>query len=306
LYTERSRMKIYRMPVKDKFHLDHQEFVWPPQNQVPNGDRGVEQDFDEWILQDEMLVDDMSKADWMYVPIFWNRHFFANRDLGGNWGGNVDELAEEVERILSYDMPTFTIAEADIRVMMPDIYWNDMVMFCASRRGNTGIDIPLLSEPHPFPSPLPEKKWLASFMGNLETDGIRMSMRDELTGMDECRVEHAGVPTDEFTKIMLESYIALAPRGQGAQSFRFYEAMQLGVVPFYISDMDARPFQNWIDWDICSFWMKDTLYLKNYLNMLDKIRGKLIKMGEFSKITYDDFLSYGNWCKFVIRTLETL
>jgi hypothetical protein len=52
--------------------------------------------------------------------------------------------------------------------------------------------------------------------------------------------------------------------------------------------------------------MKDTLYLKNYLNMLDKIRGKLIKMGEFSKITYDDFLGYGEWCKFVIRTLETL
>jgi hypothetical protein len=297
-------MKIYKIPVEDKFNLDHQEFVWPPTNQINGFDFGVEQDFSSWLDRNpDLLTDNPIKADWAYVPIFWNRYFFANRDSGGNWGGGVEELSEEVDRILSYDIPSFTIAEADIRVMMPDIYWNDMVMFCASRRGSIGIDIPLLCGPHPFPD-LPEKIWLASFMGNLETDGIRMAMREELEGMEECRVEHAGVPSDEFAKIMLESYIALAPRGQGAQSFRFYEAMQLGVVPFYISDMDARPFKRWIDWDICSFWMKDTVHLKDYLGMLSK--DKLLKMGKFAKTIYDDFLSYGNWCKFVIRTLETL
>lgn len=302
--SERYRMRIYRIPVEDKFKLDHQEFVWPPQNQVLGGDRGVEQDFDEWI--NDMLVNDLSEADWIYCPIYWNRYFFANKDSAGDWGGGIEELAEEVERILSYDMPTFTIAEADIRVMIPNIYWKDMVMFCASRRGSIGIDIPLLSEPHPFPSPLPEKKWLASFMGNLETDGIRMAMREELEGREDCRIEHAGVPADEFTRIMLESYIGLSPRGQGAQSFRMYEAMQLGVVPFYISDMDCRPFQNWIDWDICSFWVNSTERLNDYIEKLNEYKDKLIHMGYLAKTTYDDFLSYGNWCKFVIRELDLL
>jgi hypothetical protein len=297
-------MKIYKIPVEDKFNLDHQEFVWPPTNQINGFDFGVEQDFSNWLdRHPDLLTDNPIKADWLYAPIYLNRYFFANKDSAGNWGGGLEVLEEKVQRIKFYDMPTFIIAEADVRVINPSIDWRDLTIFCASRRGDIGIDIPLLCGPHPFP-PLPDKKWLASFMGNLETDGIRMAMREELEGMEECRVEHAGVPSDEFAKIMLESYIALAPRGQGAQSFRFYEAMQLGVVPFYISDMDARPFKQWIDWDICSFWMKDTVHLKDYLGMLSK--DKLLKMGKFAKTIYDDFLSYGNWCKFVIRTLELL
>jgi hypothetical protein len=299
-------MKIYRLPINDLFRPNLQEYIWPPQNTQPGEDRGVEQDFDEWILlQDNLLVDDLAKADWLYAPVFYNRYYINTPDEDGHWGGGIEALSEEIERILSYEMPTFTISEADIRVIKPSIDWKDMTIFCASRRGDIGIDIPLLSAPHLIPE-LPEKKYLASFSGNLETDGIRMAMREELKDREDCLIEHVANGSEYLVNVILESYIALCPRGQGAQSFRMYEAMQLGTVPLYISDLDCRPFKNWIDYDICSFWANTTDGLNEYLSKLAEYKDKLKHMGYLAKCTYDDFLSYGKWCKFVIRELELL
>jgi hypothetical protein len=298
-------MKIFIIPVDEKFQPDHQDYIWPPQNARKDMDFGVEQDFLWWLQShSELLVDDPAKADWLYVPIFFNRYYIGNLDEDGHWGGGIEALSEEVDRILSYEMPTFTISEADIRVIKPSINWKDMIIFCASRRGDIGIDIPLLSAPHLIPE-LPEKKYLASFSGNLETDGIRMAMREELK-REDCLIEHVANGSEYFVNVMLESYIALCPRGQGAQSYRMYEAMQLGTVPLYISDLDCRPFRNWLDWDICSFWTNTTDRLNNYLSKLAEHKDKLKHMGYLAKCTYDDFLSYGNWCKFVIRELDLL
>jgi hypothetical protein len=295
-------MKIYRIPINDKFRPSRQGFVWPPTNQFPNQDFGVENDFDEWILgHPDLLVDDMTEADYLYAPIFFNRYYFEALDSQGHWGGGLEELGEEVNRCLSYGMPTFTIAEADVRVIKPSIDWGDLIIFCASRRGDRGIDIPLLCGPHPIPN-VTEKKYLASFMGNLETDGIRMQMRDELAGRTDCRIEHAGVPEEVFARIMAESYIALAPRGQGAQSYRFWEALSLGIVPLYISDINCLPFKNWIDWESCSLYRKNNEGLSAYLDTLD--REHLLIMGANAFFAYHDYLRYGKWCEYVIRELE--
>jgi hypothetical protein len=70
--------------------------------------------------------------------------------------------------------------------------------------------------------------------------------------------------------------------------------------------MDCRPFRNYIDWDICSFWVNSTERLNDYIEKLNEYKDKLIHMGYLAKTTYDDFLSYGNWCKFVIRELDLL
>lgn len=300
-------MKIYKMPVDSKFRPDHQNYVWPPQNKRPNMDFGVEQDFEKWITGSDLLTDDLGIADWIYLPVYFNRYYINTPDEDGHWGGGVEELSELIYGTLGYGIPTFVISEADERTLHPQINWGDLIMFCASRRDyGKRIDIPLLSAPHAFPSVIPEKRWLASFIGSIWTDGVRIGMKEELENQDEFFVESDNKGEDYFVNLMLSSYIALCPRGTGGQSFRMYESMQLGTVPFYIGDMDCRPFKNWIDWDICSFWMKDTVYLKNYLRMVGNNKKKLLKMGELAQCTYEDFLSYGNWCKFVIRELELL
>jgi hypothetical protein len=140
----------------------------------------------------------------------------------------------------------------------------------------------------------------------LSIDGIRLAMHRELWNRADCHIENAENGEKYFIDLMLDSYIALCPRGAGGQSFRMYEAMQLGTVPLYISDIDCRPFKNWIDWEICSFWVENTYNLNQYLGHFGVHKEKLLKMGQLAKTTYDDFLSYGKWCKFVIRELELL
>jgi hypothetical protein len=299
-------VKIYLYKVDSKFQPDHQDYVWPPQNQRPGNDRGVEQDFYEWsILQDDLMTEDLGEADYIYLPVFWNRFYINTPDADGHWGGGVDELNEQVSEVLKYGIPVFTISEADEFVLHPQINWGDMIMFISSRRGERGIDIPLLSAPHDV-SEMTEKKYLASFVGSLGTDGTRMAMQEELINRKDCHVEHGNNGSEYFVNLMLSSYISLCPRGAGGQSFRFYEAMQLGVVPLYISDIDCRPFSKWIDWDICSLYINDANGLNKCLDTLDKHKKTLLHMGKMAKRTYDDYLCYGKWCKFVIKELELL
>ena len=305
-------MKIYRIDVDPQFRPDHQAFVWPPQNRLPGGDRGVEQDFDEWLLaHPDLLWDNPKTADWVYAPVFWNRYFFANLDADNHWGGGLEALGKEVERCREYGKRVFTIAEADVRVIKPSIDFGDMTIFCASRRDDNplNIDIPLLAAPHSVPKITPPKKYLACFLGNLATDGVRMQMRDALAHRTDCKVEHANYGHDYYAMTMLESYIALAPRGQGAASFRFYEALALGTVPLYISDMDCRPFKQWVDWGNISYYLSDATRVND---LLDSIIGNawytddLMDMGARAKDVYDTHLAYNKWCKYVLRELEQL
>lgn len=296
-------MKIYRFPVEDIFQPDHQDFIWPPQNAQGGGDMGVEQDFDNWLSERSfMLVNEPYLADYMYIPIYWNR-FYINH----NWGEDVNLLEDEIERCHEIKLPKFTIAEADVKWLKPSINWENIIVFVSSRRDeNGGIDIPLLSAPRPIPMEIPGKRYLASFLGNLQTDDIRIKMYEELKHREDCRIEHAGAPMEEFTYNLLESYIGLAPRGQGAQSFRMYESMQLGTVPLYISDIDCRPFKEWIDWELCSMYVPCIDGLSDYLDIVMQNKSYLMMMGNEAKKIYHNCLGYGRWCQYVIRKLESL
>ena len=300
-------MKIQLLQPHPKFQAPTQGFVWPPRNSELGENRGVEQDFLYWILNQDVLASSPYEANWGYCPIFHNRWYLGNNDEDGHWGGSTADraaLQEEIDRLWeSWQGPWFTISEADIRVLQPYLDFHDMVVFCGSRRDEgTGIDIPLLSAPHPIQRQ--SKQYLASFLGHMQTDGTRIRMNEELEGRADCRIEHANHGPDEFAKNILQSYIALAPRGQGMQSFRFYEAMQLGTVPLYLSDVDCRPFQKWIDWDSCSLYRNTTDGLGDYLDSLDK--QELLDMGQQSFIVHRDQIGYGQWCRYVVKELKCL
>ena len=53
-----------------------------------------------------------------------------------------------------------------------------------------------------------------------------------------------------FLDVISKSKFTLCPRGYGAQSFRFYEALQLGSVPIYIhDDISWLPYSDILDWN---------------------------------------------------------
>jgi hypothetical protein len=289
-------VKIHVLPAHRDFQPDQQNFRCPAHGE----DKGVEQDFLKWLGQHpEFVADSEIDADWSYLPMFWNRLY-----INWSWGeGGRDRIQNEIERLVSRNRPTFTICEYDIASMQPFYDLCNMVVFTASRRDyeQTGIDIPLLCSSHKLPSSMPNKQYMASFTGNLQTDGIRIEMMEAFDGREDVRIVHGNKGTDFFVNLMLSSHIALAPRGHGGQSFRFYEAMDLGIVPYHIGRPDTRPFKKWIDWDSCS------LYAPTVADVhLPKDEMLLKHMGWNAHNVYREQLQYGKWCQYVIKELEEL
>jgi len=284
-------MKIHVLPVAKEFQPDKQNYRMPTHGR----DWGVEQDFYFWLVnQPHLLVSDEKDADWSYLPMFHNRLY-----INWNWGGGLDRIQDEILRLVSRNRPTFTICEYDLRSMR-NIDLCNMVVFTASRRGESNdIDIPLLCSSHTLPPHMPEKKYLASFAGNLKTDGIRMEMQEMLDGCSDVKILDENKGPDFFVNLMLSSYIALAPRGHGGQSFRFYEAMDLGIVPYHIGTPDTRPFKKWIPWDECSLYAPSVKDIH-----LPKDQMQLNCMGWKARNVYREQLQYGKWCQYVLKELE--
>jgi hypothetical protein len=105
-----------------------------------------------------------------------------------------------------------------------------------------------------------------------------------------------------FVRKTLASWIALAPRGYGGSSFRFFEAMQLGVVPLFVGDVDTRPFKHFIAWDSCSFYVSRAAEV---LRILEKVSYKELEtMGQRAQDVYLNSLAFGRWCDLVVKELE--
>lgn len=290
-------MKIYRLPVHSRFQPDRQNFMSPPHATQ----WGVEQDFEDWLRRSEYITDGPGQADYDYLPIFWNRIY-----CNWNWGQDgLDEIQSEILRLVSRNRPTFTICEYDIKAMQPfDLC--GMLIFTSSRQcEGTGIDIPLLCSLHYAPTPQPGRRWLASFVGNLNTFSPRPEMAEALGDRADCHVEHADKGTGYFLSVLLDSYLALCPRGHGGQSFRFYEAMQVGIAPLLIGDLDTRPFKKWLPWDRVSLYQSDVAGLSEYLDRLvDK--SELVDMGKRARDMYLHCLQFGQWPRYVIKELALI
>lgn len=285
-------VKIHSLPVKLEFQPARQNYVCPAHNEQ----WGIEQDFEHWLQGSWLYTEQVAEADWDYLPIYWNRYY-----INHEWGeGGLDELQDEILRLVSRNRNTFTVCEYDIHHMQPQLDLCGMLVFIGSRRGERGIDVPLLCTPHDYPLQPSSRSWLASFCGNAGTYSARLEMVEHFDGREGVKIKDAQKGTQYFRNLMLDSYIGLAPRGHGAQSYRFYEAMQLGAVPLYISDLDCRPFKPWINWAECSFYAPTAAEAVKYL---DTPIETLERMGEQARRVYQHDLQYGKWPIYVIKEL---
>lgn len=287
-------MKIYILPVASHVQPPRQPFRYPPHNE----DYGVEQDFLQYLLSHpEWLTSSPDQADWHYLPIFWTRwhlnHDFARTGLG--------ELKQELERVIIDERKTFTICQYDDG---PVVETGSITLFLASRKTPQGIDIPLLCSPHRVPAVKPAKKYRASFVGNAATHPIRREMMQHLSHRQDVFLHDGHLGTSFFVETLLASYMALCPRGYGGSSFRFYEAMQLGVVPYLLGEWDTRPFRKFIPWDAVSFYSPSVSALNEQFFSLSP--AQLLTMGERAAAFWQNHLAYQKWCPFVLRELMEL
>lgn len=285
-------MKIYILPVSPEYQPRTQPFIYPAHNR----DFGVEQDFYHYLLKHkDIVVESPGEADWHYLPIYWTRwhlnHEYAKTGLA--------DLQEEVDKVIIDGRRTFTICQYDDG---PIVNLPKVRIFLSSRKTNKGEDIPLLSTQHVLPLVKPKKKYLASFVGRIATHKIRSSMRMHLENIDGINIVDGDIGVRTYVKTLLQSYVALCPRGYGGSSFRFYEAMQLGVVPFLIGDLDTRPFKGSINWERCSMYTNNPKYIMPIINSYPQSR--LLEMGRYAKEVWKHELQYQKWCNLALDELE--
>lgn len=285
--------KIYIIPIHLEFQLKRMNRPYPIHNDYYN----MEEDFLLYLNRHrELLTSNPNKADWHYLPIFWTNwlvtHNHGTKDLY--------KLKDEVDKCIIDSNKTFTVCRyAD----GPVVSIGATIQFLCSRKTEIGIDIPNICSPHKELLIQPKKKYLASFVGALSTHKIRQRIAKLFENSKDILIVDHKNNEDYFVKTMLQSYIALCPRGYGGSSFRFYEAMQLGVVPFLIGDIDHRPFKKYIDWDRISFYLSNEKNLEEKLRSIDKQQA--IEMGIAAKKVWEEELNYQKWCKYALKELET-
>jgi len=295
-------MKIFILETPLILRPKKQSFQYPAHNK----DYGVEQDFFVWLQkQPGLLTNNPDEATWHYLPVYWtrwhiNHHFAAN-------GEGLDQLQHEINDLIIDDNRTFTISQFDGGTLIDT---KKTVVFTAARTDNAGIDTPILCSPHRKPFMSVKKKYLASFNGSFITHPIRLEMKGKLAKYPDILIEGM-LPTrfykrwfwaKSFNLNTMASYVALCPRGTSCNSYRFFEAMQLGVAPCFEKDKDVRPFKNFIPWDEISYYASSVDELEMMLTHLDKKQA--IEKGKNAYRFWKNELFYQKWCKYVLKELE--
>ena len=285
-------MRIFILPVAQESRPDSQAIVYPAYNH----DYGVEQDFYNFLERSKNLVTfNIEEADWHYLPIYWTR-WHLNHNYASH---GVQALQKIVDKAIIDPRITFSVCQYDDG---PIVKLHGAQVMLASRKGKVGIDIPLLAKPLKTPLIKPKKVFTASFMGRLSTHPIRSSMYEAVKNMQDIEVVNDSHSAKEYVKKMLQSHVALCPRGYGGSSFRFFEAMQLGIPPFLIGTEDIRPFKSEINWDQISFY---TPMPENIPSIIGRYTKKEFKeMGQKARKVWQNDLQYQKWCRLALKELK--
>lgn len=219
------------------------------------------------------------------IPVFWTNCYLS---------GIIDGLQEELNK-LDPEREYFCVSQHDdaIKEVLPPktIHFN-----AGGNKG--GIPIPLVCSKisNKILPNFKEKTTFCSFVGSI-THPIRFNLQSIFK--NKAGFEFYSKPwtpqidsssEDFFLKKTSESLFSLCPRGYGASSFRFYEALQLGAVPVFIYDKPWFPYEDSIDWDLFS--------IRIHESEIDKIPDILVektpfaaKMIDAGREAYEKFFS---------------
>jgi hypothetical protein len=196
-----------------------------------------------------------------YIPILW-----TNFQIEDWFHSKKDEMQNSLDEWLLNNPSEngyFTIVQYDDGPLLN--LPKDTVVYGACS-GN--IPIPLIYQDlNNTLISIPKKKYnektiLCSFVGNLTGNQIypwvRYEMFNVLSSNSNFKLINSGGWTtnveknlqDTFIITTIDSKFALAPRGYGRSSFRFFECFQLGTIPIYVwNDIEWLPFKDIIDYN---------------------------------------------------------
>lgn len=239
-----------------------------------------------------------------YIPSLW-----TNFQIEGWFHSRKYEMQRILDEWISQNPSEngyFTIVQYDDGPLL-NITANTIVYGACS--GN--IPIPLIYEDkNNTLDKMPKKSFndkpiLCSFVGNITSNGVCPNVRQEMfniLGNDtNFKLINSGGWTPSvnenlqnmFIETTINSKFALAPRGYGRSSFRFFECFQLGTIPIYIwNDINWLPFQNKIDYK--------KLCIVIHVSELKNLYSKLISINEEE---YTKMFSYYEKVKYLF-TLE--
>ena len=148
-----------------------------------------------------------------------------------------------------------------------------------------------------------EKNILCSFVGNITANHVVPNVRDimfyTLSNRDGFQMINSGGWTpcvngnlqSIFINTTIDSKFALAPRGYGRGSFRFFECFQLGTIPIYIwNDICWLPFQDLIDYN--------RLCISIHISEIGTLEDRLLSITESE---YISMLSYYHEIKYLFE-----
>jgi hypothetical protein len=152
-----------------------------------------------------------------------------------------------------------------------------------------------------------DKRQLCSFVGNITSNHIQPNVRyrmfEALKGSANFKMIDSGGWSpdinlnlqDLFIQTTIDSKFALAPRGYGRSSFRFFECFQLGTIPVYIwNDVNWLPFQDIIDYN--------RLCVNIHISKINELENILLSIDETK---YNNMFGYYNEIKYLF-TVEGL
>lgn len=219
-----------------------------------------------------------------YIPALW-----TNFQIEGWFNSRKDEMQTELNNWFSQNPSEngyFTIVQHDDGPLLK--LPKDTIVY-----GACSGDIPIsliyedknnTLENYPRKT-FNEKNILCSFVGNITSNHVQPNVRQEmfntLTNKSNFHLINSGGWTPSvnknlqniFIETTINSKFALAPRGYGRSSFRFFECFKLGTIPIYIwNDINWSPFQNVIDYN--------KLCVVIHVSELDKLENKLLSITE--------------------------
>lgn len=180
-----------------------------------------------------------------YIGISWTTLYCDNKRNG------LQQFLNEIPTNGKY----FTVSQHDDAPS--EILPEDTLCFSAGGniQGKNIIPIPLVCSSLPVQIPENiERKVLASFVGSA-THPIRIKMAESCKSNKNIAIYMKGwTPSvsqnefETFINLTANSKFCLCPRGYGLNSFRLYEAMQLGSVPVVITNNFYLPWKDELDW----------------------------------------------------------
>lgn len=226
--------------------------VYPP---FKNG-KYMEEYFDAY-WQKECFSE---KDRFVYLDIYWLNVFFAhNMNPSLVIPQITDYIVNTCKKAKEDNKIVFTVCQWDDGICMGDKKPENLIVFSIGQ----SVDVPLpliIEDVHHTLLHTPrntEKTILASFIGTC-THSVRHRMVSALNNnpdiqiylKDNWTIDIPESNKNNFIDITSHSRFGLAPRGYGPSSFRFFEIMELGVIPVYIHDGDnALPYREILDYD---------------------------------------------------------